>query len=107
MEDVDKEISEMKLSLNARARIVAESYLTAVGFPGSQLSIRELIIRNSTVWLMTFSANFLLSPSPPTLRVDQLLLLGKIPEHISVMRLILRFLNANMYTKITTRLLYT
>ncbi|BEI93975.1 uncharacterized protein CcaverHIS019_0604340 [Cutaneotrichosporon cavernicola] len=27
MEDVDKEISEMKLSLNARARIVAESYL--------------------------------------------------------------------------------
>ena len=30
MEDVDREISEMKLSLNARARIVAESYLTAV-----------------------------------------------------------------------------
>ncbi|OLY81925.1 Actin-related protein 2/3 complex subunit 4 [Smittium mucronatum] len=27
MEQVDKEISEMKLSLNARARIVAESYL--------------------------------------------------------------------------------
>ncbi|KAJ3377291.1 Arp complex subunit [Lobulomyces angularis] len=27
MEDVDKEISEMKLSINARARIVAESYL--------------------------------------------------------------------------------
>jgi hypothetical protein len=33
MEDVDREISEMKLSLNARARIVAESYLTAVS-PG-------------------------------------------------------------------------
>lgn len=31
MEDVDKEISEMKLSLNARARIVAESYLTTFG----------------------------------------------------------------------------
>ncbi|KAG8691894.1 Arp complex subunit [Ceratobasidium sp. 428] len=31
MEDVDKEISEMKLSLNARARTVAESYLTAFG----------------------------------------------------------------------------
>ncbi|PVU95580.1 hypothetical protein BB561_001720 [Smittium simulii] len=30
MEDVDKEISEMKLSLNARARIVAESYLNQV-----------------------------------------------------------------------------
>jgi len=27
MEDVDREISEMKLSLNARARTVAESYL--------------------------------------------------------------------------------
>jgi hypothetical protein len=35
MEDVDREISEMKLSLNARARIVAESYLTAVSFPDS------------------------------------------------------------------------
>lgn len=32
MEDVDKEISEMKLSLNARARIVAESYLSTVCF---------------------------------------------------------------------------
>ena len=30
MEEVDKEISEMKLSLNARARIVAESYLSQV-----------------------------------------------------------------------------
>ncbi|CDZ97275.1 arp2 3 complex 20 kda subunit [Phaffia rhodozyma] len=28
MEEVDKEISEMKLSLNARARITAESYLS-------------------------------------------------------------------------------
>ncbi|KAI5474483.1 hypothetical protein MNV49_003228 [Pseudohyphozyma bogoriensis] len=28
MEDVDKELSEAKLSLNARARIVAESYLS-------------------------------------------------------------------------------
>lgn len=32
MEDVDREISEMKLSLNARARIVAESYLGQVSF---------------------------------------------------------------------------
>ena len=30
MEDVDREISEMKLSLNARARIVAESYLVSL-----------------------------------------------------------------------------
>ncbi|KAK6464347.1 hypothetical protein DFJ63DRAFT_68452 [Scheffersomyces coipomensis] len=28
MEDVDKEISEMKLFLNARARVIAEAYLT-------------------------------------------------------------------------------
>ena len=30
MEEVDKEISEMKLSVNQRARTVAESYLSAV-----------------------------------------------------------------------------
>lgn len=30
MEEVDKEISEMKLSVNTRARIVAESYLSQV-----------------------------------------------------------------------------
>ena len=35
MEDVDREISEMKLSLNARARTVAESYLTAVSLSHS------------------------------------------------------------------------
>lgn len=31
MEEVDKEISETRLSLNARTRIVAESYLATVG----------------------------------------------------------------------------
>jgi actin related protein 2/3 complex subunit 4 len=36
MEEVDREISEMKLSLNARARIVAESYLTAVSILSTQ-----------------------------------------------------------------------
>lgn len=30
MEEVDKEISEMKLFLNARARFVAEAFLTPV-----------------------------------------------------------------------------
>lgn len=30
MQEVDKEISEMKLFLNARARFVAESFLTPV-----------------------------------------------------------------------------
>ncbi len=41
MEEVDKEISEMKLSLNARARIVAESYLTAVSAALSNKSFVE------------------------------------------------------------------
>lgn len=44
MEEVDKEISEMKLSMNARARIVAESYLTAV----SHYPCRRLDLVNST-----------------------------------------------------------
>ncbi len=39
MEEVDKEISEMKLSLNARARVVAESYLTAVRTPEMTLRL--------------------------------------------------------------------
>lgn len=30
MEDIDKEISEMKITLNARARIVAEEFLKNV-----------------------------------------------------------------------------
>ena len=42
MEDVDKEISEMKLSLNARARIVAESYLSAVSSHFFSANIRPL-----------------------------------------------------------------
>jgi actin related protein 2/3 complex subunit 4 len=43
MEEVDKEISEMKLSLNARARIVAESYLTAVSIS----SMLKIILMSS------------------------------------------------------------
>lgn len=45
MEEVDKEISEMKLSLNARARIVAESYLTAV----CMLSIPKIKLTSTSV----------------------------------------------------------
>ncbi len=30
MEDIDKEISEMKITLNARARVVAEEFLKNV-----------------------------------------------------------------------------
>jgi hypothetical protein len=42
MEDVDKEISEMKLSLNARARIVAESYLVTVSTIEQSVTIGRL-----------------------------------------------------------------
>lgn len=43
MEDVDKEISEMKLSLNARARIVAESYLVTVSLPSPSIRASLLL----------------------------------------------------------------
>lgn len=45
MEDVDKEISEMKLSLNARARIVAESYLSTVSGAESMVYADPGIVR--------------------------------------------------------------
>ena len=45
MEDVDKEISEMKLSLNARARIVAESYLSTVSRGVVELCHVLMIVR--------------------------------------------------------------
>ena len=45
MEEVDKEISEMKLSLNARARVVAESYLNAVGL---HVLIHKLMVSADT-----------------------------------------------------------
>ena len=57
MEEVDKEISEMKLSLNSRARIVAESYLVAVRLfllvyilTHSSLAVQHLIV------ILTFHA---------------------------------------------------
>lgn len=37
MEEIDKEISEMKLSVNARARIVAEEFLKNVSYTFSHL----------------------------------------------------------------------
>lgn len=46
MEEVDREISEMKLSLNARARIVAESYLTAASFDFTFPSVYSAHITN-------------------------------------------------------------
>lgn len=50
MEDVDKEISEMKLSLNARARTVAESYLSAVSY--TQIIDTLLTNVSLVVWIM-------------------------------------------------------
>jgi len=49
MEEVDREISEMKLSLNRRARTVAESYLIAVCVPFVQTDFRS---RGDLVWLL-------------------------------------------------------
>lgn len=56
MEEVDKEISEMKLSLNARARVVAESYLLAVSVDIALYCPR--LIRNVLVQLMECYISF-------------------------------------------------
>ena len=44
MEDIDKEISEMKISLNARARIVAEEFLKNVSIVCRLLRIEVLLL---------------------------------------------------------------
>lgn len=44
MEEIDKEISEMKLSVNARARIVAEEFLKNVSFLGGFLFCLKALI---------------------------------------------------------------
>jgi len=48
MEDVDKEISEMKLFLNARARFVAESFLTPVRTSLNRTPDKTLTCRSLT-----------------------------------------------------------
>lgn len=48
MEEIDKEISEMKLSVNARARIVAEEFLKNVS-SGFRFSKRVLYFPSCTV----------------------------------------------------------
>jgi hypothetical protein len=48
MQDVDKEISEMKLSLNARARIVAESYLSTVS-PAATIAAAATVVHYNTL----------------------------------------------------------
>ncbi|KAI1278856.1 ARP2/3 complex 20 kDa subunit [Xylaria sp. FL0933] len=60
MEEVDKEISEMKLFLNARARFVAESFLTPVSFPnclhGSNAELSRSSIRGGAEGLLRTTA---------------------------------------------------
>ncbi|KAI9442200.1 hypothetical protein H4582DRAFT_1809098, partial [Lactarius indigo] len=71
MEDVDREISEMKLSLNARARIVAESYLTAVSlgysnrhFCGAHLSVSKSSTHSSIVAYRAVPEMYFMNPNP-------------------------------------------
>ena len=49
MEDVDREISEMKLSLNARARIVAESYLVSLSQTGLELRTDRWFLQSTFI----------------------------------------------------------
>jgi len=73
MEEVDKEISEMKLSLNARARIVAESYLSAVSISAiatvnvSRLSADQRIDLSDSVYHFQACVLPVLQPSIKTL----------------------------------------
>lgn len=68
MEDVDREISEMKLSLNARARIVAESYLTAVSL--GLVSHHQRLIPDIVQSIKISSDYFLLRFSKLTLYME-------------------------------------
>jgi len=47
MEDIDKEISEMKITLNARARIVAEEFLKHVRINSFCFIINDLLFLSS------------------------------------------------------------
>jgi hypothetical protein len=66
MEDVDKEISEMKLSLNARARIVAESYLSTVS-PQWPTTLHKLVL---LAVRLIFTGDRIVSLSLATVRID-------------------------------------
>ena len=66
MEEVDKEISEMKLSLNARARVVAESYLLAVR---TNYFLHDTVCAHSTPCSSTHEALHTFSVSTSLTRV--------------------------------------
>ena len=65
MEEIDKEISEMKISLNARARIVAEEFLKNVILPLTN-SLSNLSSSLSLSLSPSPSPSPSLSPSPST-----------------------------------------
>lgn len=56
MEEIDREISEMKLSMNARARICAEEFLKRVSIYG--YNRREDMYENCQNIAFDFSFNF-------------------------------------------------
>ena len=58
MEDIDKEISEMKITLNARARIVAEEFLKNV----SELRLIQCVLLTSLSLSLCFCLCLSLSP---------------------------------------------
>lgn len=58
MEDVDKEISEMKLFLNARARFVAESFLTPVRSLVAFSWLRLILICTSSTERVACNENY-------------------------------------------------
>lgn len=59
MEEIDKEISEMKLSVNARARIVAEEFLKNVSVSVIQLKENLTVIpTTSLTWYSVCAQQF-------------------------------------------------
>lgn len=65
MEEVDKEISEMKLSVNTRARIVAESYLSQVSHKQQHMK-RMIGNSDDSLWTHSLSIVCLNKPLPFT-----------------------------------------
>jgi actin related protein 2/3 complex subunit 4 len=72
MEEVDKEISEMKLSVNARARIVAESYLLQVILLFFELSGHKYLTDKNLEKILGLILIFLSLPPALRLPVNQL-----------------------------------
>ena len=61
MEEIDKEISEMKISLNARARIVAEEFLKNVRKAMCTSTFTSYLSIPKTVLSSTWNTNIIVS----------------------------------------------